>query len=292
MLHYINYLFLRITVWVIGILPWSTFYRLSDLLAWILRVPVGYRKKVITKNITNSFPDYNTSQIDDIVRKSYGNLADVLLEGLRGFTISSHEVNRRYIFKNPALIDRYFKEGKHVIGLASHYGNWEWGTQTIGHQLMHRTLGIVKLVKNPYLNDYLQRTRCAHNVHVADIGRTSAAIQEFEDEPTLFLFISDQGPRNVQKAQWVQFLNQRTPCLYGADRLARKKNWPVINIKTERTKRGFYELELELIEELPELTQDGAITTKYMTSLEKQIIAKPEDWLWSHRRWKRAHINV
>jgi KDO2-lipid IV(A) lauroyltransferase len=271
-------------------LPWSVFYKLSDFLAWVLRTVVRYRKKVIVQNLSNSFPDLEQKEILALAKKSYINLADVLLEGLRGFTMSSEEANKRYVWKNPEVTDKYFHKGKHVIGLASHYGNWEWGTQTIGHQLKHRTLGIVRLLKNPLVNDYLQKTRCAKNVYVADIGETRAAVERFKSEPTLFILISDQGPRNAKKAHWMQFLNQETPCLYGADNLARENNWPVVNISTERIKRGYYELTIEELSEESRLNLPGVITEKYMRRLEQQIIQKPENWLWSHRRWKRAHL--
>ncbi len=285
-MHYFNYLAFRLFAFLIGLLPFGLLYQLSNILAWVLRVVFKYRYKVIKDNLHKAFPSKSSQEKKEILKNYYAHLADILLEGIKGFSMSPAESNKRYIWKNPEFTDKFYKQNRHVIAMASHYGNWEWGTQTIGHQLMHRTLGIVKLVKNPYLNKYLQDQRCAKNVFVADISKTQENIVAFKSEPTLFLFISDQSPRNLQKAQWVEFLGIKTPSLYGADRLARKTGWPVVNIKVERVKRGHYELKTELICEDPNNTSDGEITSIYMSKLEEQIRNKPEHWLWSHRRWK------
>lgn len=288
-MHYLNYIIFRGFAGLIGLIPFWLLYRFSNFLSFLLLSVFKYRKDVVTRNLKNSFPNLENKALEQLIKKSYTNLADVLIEGIKGFTLSEKEVCKRYTFLNPELVNQYFAQDKHVIAYASHYGNWEWGPLAIGHQIKHRTLGIVKLLKNPYLNDYLQRSRCAKNVFVADLGKTKVSIEEYQDKPTLFVFISDQGPRNVQKAHWVNFLNQDTPCLYGADQLARAKNWPVVNVVTKRVKRGYYELKFELLTDHPAMMQAGEITAMYMAQLEGQILDQPENWLWSHRRWKRAH---
>ncbi len=288
----ISFFFFKVLVWFFSLIPFALMYKISDLLAWLLRAVFKYRVETANENLRRSFPKKSKKELKHILKASYKNLSDVLLEGIKGFSMSPSTANTRYRWINPEIADRFFYEQKNAVLFASHYANWEWGTQTIGHQLKHRTLGIVKLVKNPLLNSYLQKNRCAKNVFVTDISETRSSIERFKDAPTLFVFIADQGPRNIKKAQWVDFLNQKTPCLYGADRIAREYDWPALVVETSRIKRGYYELNLKVLEEHSSTTIDGAITAKYMKSLEHQIIEKPEDWLWTHRRWKRANEKI
>ena len=288
-MHVIGYLFYRWTLFVFRFIPFPILYLWSGFVQFLLQRVFKYRLDVSETNIRQSFPEKSDSEIKKIVSGSYRNLADILLESLKGVNLSEREILKRYPIRNPEILDKYFEEGRHVIACASHYSNWEWGALSIGYQLKHRILGFVKPIKNTRIYNYVRFEKRRPNVEVTSIYDTQKALVAFQDKPTLFVFITDQTPSNIRKSQWVDFLNRDTPCLHGADRIAREHNWPVILLEISRIKRGHYEVEIKIIEEEPQQTKDGEITAKYMWMLEDQIQRKPENWLWSHRRWKRAH---
>ena len=62
----------------------------------------------------------------------------------------------------------------------------------------------------------------------------------------------------------------------------------VVFYHTRKVKRGYYELELQLITEAPETMKWGEITEAHTHMLEKAILEQPAYWLWSHKRWKRT----
>jgi KDO2-lipid IV(A) lauroyltransferase len=82
--------------------------------------------------------------------------------------------------------------------------------------------------------------------------------------------------------------------LHGAETYAKMFDMPLIYLDLQRIKRGRYQIEISIIEEHPTETGPGEITAKYMKRLEETIRNKPEDWLWSHKRWKhkRERQNV
>ena len=82
------------------------------------------------------------------------------------------------------------------------------------------------------------------------------------------------------------FLNQDTPVFYGAEKYAKEYNSPVVFGTIHKVKRGFYELEFETLCETPQNTLTGEITEMNTKRLEKDILDKPQFWLWTHRRWK------
>ena len=104
--------------------------------------------------------------------------------------------------------------------------------------------------------------------------------------------ISDQSPSNLKKARWVKFLNQDTACLHGAEVYAKKYNVPLIFGDVQRIKRGYYTVTLSVFEDNPQNTAEGEITESYMKKLEEIIKAKPENWLWSHKRWKHKKTKI
>ncbi len=265
-------------------------YKLSDGLQFLFLRVIKYRYKVIQQNLTNSFPHKSESEIQDLIKAAYQNLCDILLEGIKGMSISDEEILKRYKFINPEIADQFYDKGQSMVGMASHYGNWEWAVQAINLQLKCITVGVVARIKNKYLDGYVKKYRTHDRVKVLYPDNARPIIEKWdeENEPALFVYIGDQSPpRGAQEnAQWVNFLNQDTACLWGGDRMARRMNFPVINMAINRVKRGYYEVRLDVISEDSKNTTDAEITIDYMRRLEQQILAKPQDWLWSHKRWK------
>ena len=99
---------------------------------------------------------------------------------------------------------------------------------------------------------------------------------------------ADQGmPKKfAERAYWVQFLNRDTPFLHGMEKHARLNNLPVVYVDVQRIKRGYYTLELSILTTKPLELSEGALTELYARKLESIILKKPENWLWSHNRWK------
>ena len=62
-------------------------------------------------------------------------------------------------------------------------------------------------------------------------------------------------------------------------------------VDIQRVKRGYYELTLEEITDDPTVLEPGEITQRYANMLEKAILKNPQNWLWTHRRWKHVKKN-
>jgi KDO2-lipid IV(A) lauroyltransferase len=122
-------------------------------------------------------------------------------------------------------------------------------------------------------------------LELVPIHQTASGFEKNKDKATSYYFVSDQSTSS-QQGHWVHFLNQDTICPYGGDKYARLYNYPVYYLDIRRVKRGYYNLFFEKlvdnVVDLPEME----VTKRFMARLEKQIITKPEDWLWSHKRWK------
>lgn len=124
-------------------------------------------------------------------------------------------------------------------------------------------------------------------LHLVSMKNTGRVIIENREHPTLFVLIADQTPADVKNAHWLPFLNQDTPFLHGAEKLARKTGYPVFHYNIRRIKRGYYDVWFDEVCLAPSQTQMGEITKVYAQKLEQMILSAPVCWLWSHRRWKR-----
>lgn len=282
---FIYYLF-RIFISLFTLMPLRILYGFSDILHLFIREIMHYRRKVVNSNLKNSFPGKSNTEIKEIVRQYYRHLSDILVESLKSFSMREDDLIARYRYLNPELLDDCFKQGKSVICVAGHYGNWEWGGAASGKQLRHKPIGFYKPLSNSFIDEYVQKTRATGRTRLASITRTAETFEHDWGEPAIFFMIADQSPSSSRLAFWVNFLNQDTATLHGPEKYALLHRLPVFFAFVTKVKRGYYTVEFTLIEPDPQQTKTGEITTRFMKLLEQEIKNQPAYYLWSHRRWK------
>ncbi len=281
-----GYFFFRILVALFAVLPFKVIYAIADFISWLLYGVVKYRRKVVESQLRKSFPDLDDESLRSITKASYTNLADIIVEAIKGFTMSESAFRKRYIFTNPELLDQYASGEKNILLAAAHYGNWEWAVISLPLWFQYPALGFYKPISNQYLEKYARKVRSRLGFMPIPIGQTSEYINKYKDQAAILLFITDQN-NNSKKAHWVNFLGQETACPYGADKYARQLQDPVLYMHFERVKRGYYEIDLSVITDGNETLSEGIVTKRFMEILEQKLVKKPKNWLWSHKRWKR-----
>jgi len=247
-----------------------------------------YRKKVILKNIERSFPELNTQQQKQIAQNFYKHFADLLIEGIKNLTISKKELQKRMIVKNPELMQKLFEKGKNVILVSGHYNNWEWLISAQNFLFPHQAFGIGMPMTSKFWDKKVNEQRQRFGMKVVHAKNYKAAFKAFKEQPIAVLNLSDQAPPDAEKSYWTTFLNQPTPVLFGTEFMANEYDFAVVFFVIRKRKRGYYELELNLITDNSKELKYGEITEAHTLLLEKEIIQHPEFWLWSHKRWKRA----
>ena len=288
-MKFINYLIFRLSSLIFQILPFRIIYFLSDFVAFLFARVVRYRYTVIKENIDRVYPETLTADKEHLIRKIYRNLADITVEGLKGISMTKKQIMFRHRVTNPQILDSCYERGKSVILVTGHYNNWEWGAFSANYFLKHDIIGLYKPLTNEHVNNYVLRKRSNGGTILADINETKKYFEEYVDKKVVFLMAGDQSPTKPELAIWTDFLGINTPCLHGLEKYAQEYNLPIIYCDVQRVKRGQYELELSWIKDLDSPVMEyGEITKKYMKKLEGIIQRKPENWLWSHRRWKHS----
>lgn len=285
-MEFLTAIITRFFSFLIGILPFWLLYTLSDILRFFLLTIFGYRKAVVEDNLRKCFPDKDDTEIKRLIRLSYKNLADVTVESFKGFTMSDKQIIERHKIINTEMLDQFSEVGRGVILLPNHYGNWEWGAMSPSLQYKHDVVVLYKPLSNKFIDRFGRKNRSRTGAFLGSIYKTAELFEERKNKITAYIMASDQSPSNVKKSIWVKFLGRETAFLHGPEVYARKYNLPVVFVDIQRVKRGFYTLDLTLISDQSRDTKVGEITTQYAHSLEGVIQKKPENWLWSHKRWK------
>lgn len=282
----LNKILFYLIILPISRLPFWVLYRISDFLYFILYLVFGYRKKVVGFNLQNSFPEKSSSEIHTIEKAFYKHLCDLVVESLKAFSISKEQANSRMKHKNPEIFDKYYREGKSVVLVGGHYGNWELYAVSIAQQIKHRAVALYTPLKNKYFNKKILKSRSKFGLELLPIHEIKKRMVEMTKQPTVVMFAADQSPRKSQRAYWMEFLNQDTGVQFGTEKFAKDYDLPVIFGNIYKRKRGYYEVEYSLLTENPTQKSYGEITHAHTKQLEKVILQDPRYWLWSHKRWK------
>jgi len=276
-------------IWLITWLPLRVLYFISDFFFLIVYYLVGYRKKVVRINLEKSFPNKTKKEKRRIERRFYRFFCDLFVETMYEMHIGEKEISHRMTYSNIEGILEQYGKGKSVMIMTAHYGNWEW---TLGFPLFmpgaYASNPIYKQLKNKGFDKLIYSLRSKHGAELIEKKDLLRVMFQLKKEEKLanFCMISDQTPNGKNIHYWTKFLNQDTPVLSGTEVLARKFDYPVYYGEITRIKRGYYKCKLIPISLEPTQTSEFEIIENYMRLLEKTIVANPEYWLWTHRRWK------
>src|SRR5690554_6064647 len=102
-------------LYLFSLLPLGVLYGFSKILYIFLYYIIRYRKKVIVRNLKNSFPEKSKTEIQIIRKQFYKNFSDYLVETLKCFSISSSELEQRHTFSNLEVFVDCKREGKDVL---------------------------------------------------------------------------------------------------------------------------------------------------------------------------------
>ncbi|SFF41124.1 lysophospholipid acyltransferase family protein [Flavobacterium xueshanense] len=274
-------------LWIISILPFRFFYWFSDFIYLIVYHIIGYRKKTVKYNLALALPHLSSEERLIIEKKSYHHLCDMFLEMIKTMTISSAEMNRRFVVTNIELVKEYEKKGKSAILLASHYASWEW-LLSINEKTKFKGIGVYKKIANKYFDKLLRDIRSKYNAELVETNKAIPLMAENQKNGILSMYglASDQSPKLNRAFHWDTFMGVEVPVHTGAEMLAKKYDLNVLFVKVKKVKRGFYEATFVPITDNPNSFPDFEITNIFLREVEKQILEAPEYYFWTHKRWK------
>ena len=268
-------------------LPLRILYLFTDFFYLLLILVIPYRRKVVRKNLSNSFPEKSTAEIKQLERKFYRHFTDLLAEGIKNLTISKKQLSKRLVVKNPEIMEQLYNKKKSVLLVSGHYNNWEWLITSQNTLFKHQAMGIGMPLTSKFWDKKINERRSRFGMKVIHSKNFKTAISEEKNQPIAILVLSDQSPGDSRKSYWTNFLNQETAVLFGAEQMANEYDFAVVFFVMKKVKRGYYEMNLTLITDEPRNLKWGKITETHARLLEHEIINKPEFWIWSHKRWKR-----
>ena len=286
-MQFLVYILVYPLLWFISILPFRVLYFLSDLFYVLLYYIIGYRKKVVSKNLALVFPKKSKKEIKTIEKAFYKHLCDMFLEMIKTMSISNTELNKRFNIVNAEELKRLESLNKSVIIMFGHYASWEWAIELQNH-INFEGYAVYKKLANPYFDRLVRNIRSKFKTTLISTKETINTINENENKgvKSVIAFLSDQSPRLSKEVYWGDFMGVKVPCFTGAERLAKKLDLNIAFFKVKKLRRGFYQAEVVTLAENPKDYPDYKLTDIFLREVEKQIQEAPEYYFWTHKRWK------
>lgn len=279
--------FLIKILYLISKIPLKILYIFSDIIFFLNYYIVGYRKKVILQNIKNSFPEKTDEELQAILKKFYLNFSDYLVETVKSFSISETESRVRMQHINQHLFHEAKAEGKNIILLAGHVFNWEWINALARIIPQKHCHPVYRKVNSNFWEDQMKKVRNKFGNEALEANEVIMNIfRNKNDGDSAYMFVADQTPHVAHVNYGLEFLNQRTPAFIGYDKLATRMDLVFIYCEMKKVKRGFYQVNYHRIYPDGEKFVNNEVVKKFHKLLENTIHKYPDNYLWSHRKWK------
>jgi len=289
----IGYYIFYILNWTFTLLPLRVLYVFSDIIFIFICYFPGYRKKVIAINLKNSFPEKTDEERWLIQKKYYHHLCDIILETLKLTHLSNRQLRKRMPLANPELLEKLYRDGRDIIAVLGHYGNWEW-LLSLPLYTDYQTVSIYKPLQNKHFDKLMIDNRSRNGMILTPMSSIIREIITLRNKNirSFYAFLNDQIPPKGDIKYWTSFLHQDTAVYTGAEKIATKYDMSVVFLNIQKIRRGYYQFSIELLFEHTAGLPEHIITEAHVKRLEEVIRSRPEFWVWSHKRWKHKRETV
>jgi len=288
--HWCTYAVLRVGIMIFLMFPPNLNLVTARVLGWLwFKIMRRHRRRAM-ENLRCAFGhELDPAQIKRTARRSMQQMAMMAMELLftpRRITEWSWPRHARLKDLGPAL--EVLLDNKGVIMLTAHFGNWE----LLGYILA--TLGfevhaVMRPLDNPYINNYLEETRCKRGLKLLYKKGATAQADEILDSGGSLCFIADQDAG--RKGIFVDFFGKPASTYKSIGLLAINHRVPVVVGYARRRSLDFdYEIGANRVIYPHEWQgQDDELrwlTEEFSRAMEDFVRLAPDQYLWVHRRWK------
>ena len=286
-MQFLAYILIYPILWLISILPFRLLYVFSDLIYLFVYKLFGYRINTVTKNLNLVFPNKSEDEINDITKKFYHHLCDMIVESIKSLTISETQMRKRFTFTNVEEILEIEKQNKSIVLMCAHYASWEW-IFILQKHINHKGYAVYKRLNNKYFDRLVKLIRARYNSYLITTKETIPTLTDEKNKGELTIngFISDQSPKADKAFHWNEFMGIKVPVHTGAEMLAKKLDMAVVFFSVKKIKRGYYETSFKTVTLNPNEYKNYEITDIFLKFVENKILEAPEYYLWTHKRWK------
>lgn len=254
---------------------------------------VGYRKAVTLGNLRRAFPEKPDDELVEIARGAYKSLGISLLELVWYPKMSREQVEHAMHFHNPEVLRNAYDQGKGLLILTAHFGNWELLGGCIVVQFGFRVFGIAKTQSNRLVNRAIDERRMQFGNKVIPMETSLREVMRALRDGEAVGIVADQAA--PKENDLIEFFGTKLPTHQGPSVFSLKMGSPLIAVFSVRRADGSYDAYVEEVpsSDLKEYTPENVteLTRRHVRITEDFIRRFPDQWMWMHKRWKHVPLH-
>jgi len=275
-------------LYMISRLPLPMLYLLSDGFTYLVYNIIGYRKGIVASNLAIAFPEKSKKERQLIAKNFYRNFTDTFVESIKLISAGDDLIKKMFT-ANTTIFDSLAATKKNIQIHAMHNFNWEIVNQGVSRMMPLPFLAVYQPILNSFFEKMFYRIRSRYGTILIPANDFKNNFTKYSGQQYIIALVADQNPGNPARAWWANFFNRPAPFVQGPEKAARERDNIVLFGNFFKIKRGVYTFELELATENSSTLPEGELTLRYIKYVEDRIRERPDNYLWSHRRWKHEY---
>ena len=252
---------------------------------FILFGPIFRSNKIVFSNLKIAFPNIDENQKKQILKKMWFNYGKIFAEYM---FIKDFRHNEKYSAKisieNKDIIEKIIKDNEQVIFISGHFNNFELMAMQI-EKLGIKLTALYRPLNNPYLNPIMEKIRkkyiCKKQVKKG-ISGTKDLLLDFKDGSSIALMIDQRVSQGIRS----NLFNKEALTTTIPAQFIKKFKIRIVPVHVERQRNNDFKIKFFEPVNFSNEESIETITFKLNKILEEMIIKNPEQWIWTHNRWK------
>ena len=246
--------------------------------------PFFRSKKIVHSNIKKAYPNIETENLNKITNLMWNNYGRVFAEYVFIKDFRFGNLSSNIEIKGQNVLDQIKRSNQKVIFVSGHLGNFELMAMCLDKNNINLST-IYRPLNNVFLNKIMEGIRkkyiCKNQIKKG-IGGMKALISLKKKNFSTALMIDQRVSEGILS----NFFNKKALTTTIPAQLIKKFNIPVIPIYIERIREINFEITIDKPIYFSKNDSNQIITDRLNKVLESMILKKPEQWIWTHNRWK------
>jgi len=246
--------------------------------------PIFRSKELISSNIKKAIPNINSKDLKKISRLMWNNYGRIFAEYVFIKSFRSGKLNSRISVEGQDILDEIKKNNQQVVFISGHFSNFELMAMHL-EKTGIKLSAIYRPLNNIFLNIIMENIRkkyiCKNQIKKG-IGGIKKIIQLKKQNYSTALMIDQRVSEGIKS----NFFNSPALTTTIPAQLVKKFKIPIVPIFIERVNNLNFKITIRKPVNFTDTDSIEKITDNLNKILETMILHKPEQWIWSHNRWK------
>ena len=246
--------------------------------------PLFRSKELIKSNLLKALPNLDSSGLNKISKNMWNNYGRILAEYVFIKDLRNAKNQSHIEIKGHEILNQIRKNNEPVIFISGHFNNFELMAMEI-EKAGIELAALYRPLNNNFLNFIMERIRkkylCKNQIKKGIAG-TKELLYFFKKKTSIALMIDQRVSQGIKS----DFFNQKAFTTTIPAQFVKKFKCKVVPVYIERVKDVNFKLTIHEPKVYSEKETIETITLDLNHLLEKLILKNPDQWIWTHNRWK------